>query len=53
MALLKFDKPTCGCCGTLTRPMYQQSSGGSKNTKYQHTRWRVCERRHKIYLKRG
>lgn len=38
----KFDKPACGACGKLTRPM------GDKMT-----RWRACENGHRIYKKRG
>lgn len=37
---LKFDKPTCGHCGRLSRPAGNASS-----------RWRVCERGHKLYKK--
>jgi hypothetical protein len=49
----KYDLPKCGVCGELTRPKFAPPRGGSKNSRSQHSRWRVCERGHQLYRKRG
>lgn len=49
----KYDLPKCGTCATLTRPKFPlPGSSGKKNTRLQHTRWRVCENGHQIYRKK-
>lgn len=49
---VKLDLPKCGTCGALSRQKFPASSGGSKNTRTQHSRWRVCGNGHQLYVKR-
>lgn len=51
--MAKFDGAACGYCGARSRTMYPQSRGGGKNSRTQHGRMRVCERGHRLYVKRG
>ena len=48
----KYDPPKCETCGKLTRPKFAPPRGGTKNSRSQHARWRVCENGHQIYRKR-
>lgn len=48
---MKYDQGTCPVDGTGLRRMYALAGGGGKNSKTQHSRFKVCERGHQIYRK--
>lgn len=48
---LDYNQGRCGACGTGLRRMFALAGGGGKNSKTQHSRWKVCENGHKVYRK--
>jgi hypothetical protein len=46
-----YEKPACRACGALTRRKF--AIGKGKNARIQHSKWRVCERGHQQYVKKG
>ena len=42
---------TCPACGTDTRHMFPKGKGNKARS--QRARWHVCEKGHKIYVKKG
>lgn len=51
MALAHSRTGKCPVDGTDTRLMFPKGKGTKART--QHSRWHVCEKGHKLYIKRG
>jgi hypothetical protein len=50
---LQYGLPKCGYCGAESRQKFTPpSSSGRKNTRLQHTRFRVCRNGHGFVHKR-